>query len=136
MKRLISLLIVVIMLSINSVAFSADLNSTKYLLKGETAPFSGFLVEKERIEKSVQAVQELEYMKKLKELNEKYYEEKLKNEKLTAELELKKEKLERAAVEKGLKDELKEKNAFYRQPWFVSIVTAGIVFVITGGVSF
>lgn len=113
---------------------AGNLNPTKYLLKGEIASFNGYLVEAERLQKSVQAVQELDYQKKLNELQEKYYEEKLENASLKAQLELKAANSKSEAVEKALKEKLAKKEVFYRQPWFVSGVTILLTFLLRSSI--
>jgi hypothetical protein len=112
---------------------AASLNPTKYLLKGEPASFSGFLVEQDRMEKATQAVKELEYTKRIYKMEMQYRTEKEKNIVLEAKLELTKVKGEAAAVEKGLKEEVAKKSIWYRQPWAVATGTA-IIFILSRGI--
>jgi ABC-type uncharacterized transport system ATPase subunit len=111
---------------------AASLNPSKYLIKGQVADFNGYLVEKERLEKAVQAVHEVEYLKKLNSLQEAYYQEKLKNAELQSKLELQSITSQSKAVEKALSDELKKKSVFYKQPWFVAAGTA-LIFILSRG---
>lgn len=111
-------LLIVTFLSSN--VFAGSLNPTVYLNLGDKASFSGYLVEAERLQKSIQAIQELEIQKKLNTANEAYYQEKLKNVELQSKLELQAKTSESDAAEKALKKELAKREVFYRQPWFVA----------------
>jgi hypothetical protein len=106
------------------------LNPTVYLVKGVPAPFDGYLVEQDRLQKCVIAVQDSDYYKSLGEIQKQYYEEKLAAEKKIADLTLELKMKEAAAVEKGLKEELAAKSVWYRQPWFTISATVA-VFVVT-----
>jgi hypothetical protein len=126
---MLTTLLILILLTSN--VFAAGLNSTKYLLKNEAAPFSGFLIEQDRMEKATAAVKELAYVKRIYQMEMSYRDEREKNIALSAELQLVKTKGEAAAVEKGLKAEVAKKSAWYRQPWAVAAGTA-ILFIVTG----
>lgn len=115
---------------INNV-YAAELNATKYLLKGHSAPFTGYLVEPKRLEKSLIALHDLESTKQLLDLKTTYYEEKLKTEKLAAELEIMAVKAESDAVEKELKAKIADLDVWYKKPWFVATGVA-VLFIATG----
>jgi len=112
-------------------SFAADLSPTQYLLKGEAASYSGFLVEQDRLQMCVVAVQDANYYRDLSKLQEKYYTEKLVSDAKIAELQLELKTKEAAAVEKGLKKELAKKSVWYKNPFFVAGTTA-LVFILTG----
>lgn len=119
-----------LLLGTNNV-YAAELNATKYLLKGAPAPFTGYLVEPKRLEKSLIALHDLESTKELLALKTTYYEEKLKAEKLAAEMEYKAAKAESDAVEKELKAKIAELDVWYKKPWFVATGVA-VLFIATG----
>ena len=98
-------------------AFAAG-NPTQYVLKDVPAPFSGFIVEQDRLQVCVTAVQDANYYRDLAGIQQKFYEQKVADAAKIAELKLEIKTKEDAAVEKGLKNELSKKSVFYRQPWF------------------
>ncbi len=85
------------------------------------------------MEKATQAVKELEYTKRIYQMEMQYRDEKEKNIALEAKLELTKIKGEAAAVEKGLKEEVAKKSVWYKQYWF-TIPATTLVFVLSHGV--
>ena len=97
---------------------ASTLNPSQYILKGTPAPFSGFLVEKDRIEKSVEVANELKYYKKLYETEMKYRDMKEENAVLKAKLEFAAKASEDAAIIDALKKELAKEKVFYKQYWF------------------
>jgi len=128
---MIILLIVTLCLPVSAGnSYAGDLNPTQYVLKGKPTPFTGFLVEPDRFEKTLIAIADLESTRaaslvKLKEL-----------EAITRQADADKSKfeLERKkllSVEEGLKKELAAKSVFYRQPWFVATSVA-VLFIATG----
>lgn len=116
-KAFIGFLIVVFLASSVS---AATLNPSQYILKGTPAPFSGFLVEKDRIEKSVEIANELKYYKKLYETEMKYRDMKEENAVLKAKLEFAAKASEDAAIIDALKKELAKEKVFYKQ-WYFTI---------------
>lgn len=122
-------MLLMVLLLANS-SFAGSLNPSQYVIKGIPSPFSGYVVETERLQKCVQAVQELEYEKKYNDLQTAYYEEKLKNQQLTFDLQMKVEKGQNDAVTKELKSELSDKSVFYRQPWFTIPATVIIMLLV------
>jgi hypothetical protein len=112
-------------------AYAAELNSTQYVLKNQSAPFTGYLVEPTRLEKMMIVIKDLESTKNEKLYQEKYFTEKLEKEKLLAEKELAARKADAANTEKELKAKIVELNVWYKKPWFVA---AGItaIFITTG----
>ena len=112
-------------------AYAAELNATRYLLKGQPAPFAGYLVEPKRLEKSLIALHDLESTKELLVLKTTYYEEKLKAERFAAEMEYKAAKAESDAVEKELKAKIADLDVWYKKPWFVGGAVA-VIFIATG----
>jgi hypothetical protein len=97
---------------------------TVYLPKGKEAPFNGYLVTPQRIQKVVEIATELDYQRKYSDLQDSYYVQKLKNVELEYTLAAKIEKEEREAVEGKLKKDLAEKSVWYKQPWFTIPATA------------
>lgn len=114
-----------------SKAEAAELNATQYLLKGQPAPFNGYLVEPTRLEKALIAIKDLESTKEAASLKTKYLEEKLEKEKMLAAQQLETQKKESEAVEKELKEKIAELDVWYRKPWFVAGATA-VLFIATG----
>jgi len=112
-------------------AANLNLNPTQYVLKGVPAPFDGFLVEQERLQMCVTAVQDANYYRDVANLQEKYYAQKIADDKKIADLQLELKTREDAAVEKGLKEELKAKSVWYKQYWFTIPATA-VFFIVTG----
>jgi len=112
-------------------SYAAELNATRYLLKGQTAPFDGYLVEPSRLEKTLIALHDLESTKELLVLKTKYYEEKLRAEKLESEMELKAAKAESDAVEKELKSKIADLDVWYKKPYIIAVGVAAI-FIATG----
>lgn len=113
---------------INSAA--SDINSTQYIIKGQAAPFTGFIVDESRLKMCTVAVQDANYFRDLAKLQENYYEQKIADNNKIAALELKIKTKEAEAVEKGLKEELAVKSVWYRQPWFTISATV-LVFITT-----
>jgi len=111
--------------------WAAELNPTQYVLKGQAAPFTGFIVDEPRLKMCVTAVQDANYYRDLAKLQDKYYEQKIADNAKIAALQLEIKTKEDAAVEKGLKEELAAKSVWYRQPWFTISATA-LVFILTG----
>lgn len=101
------------------------------MLKGQTAPFSGYLVSPQRLEKTLIALHDLESTKQLLELKTKYFEEKLSLERVSAETKLKAKEDESAAVEKELKAKIADLDVWYKKPWFVATSVA-VIFITTG----
>jgi hypothetical protein len=126
------LIIFALFFFVGTTAFAAGPNPTTPLSQGTQAPWTGFLVDQQRIEKSIRISQELDYQRKLNELQQKYYEEKEKNAQLAHQLELEKEKKQAAVVEDALKKELSKKSVWYKQ-WYITIPTtiAAMVFLRT-----
>lgn len=113
-----------------SSAFAAELNPTKYLLKGETAPFEGYLVEPTRLEKCMIAISDLQSTKEVLALKTQYYEEKLQREKALADEKFAAQLKESEAVEKELKAKIADLDVWYKKPWFVALGTAAILITI------
>ncbi len=95
-------------------------NPTQYVLKGAAAPFAGFVVEQDRLQICVTAVQDANYYRDMATLQEKFYTQKMTDDAKIAALQLEITVKEDAAVEKGLKEELKSKSVWYRQ-WYVTV---------------
>ena len=106
--------------------------STQYILKDQSAPFSGFIVDESKLKICVTAVQDANYLRDLNKLKDEYYTQRLADQARIAALELEIKTKEDAAVEAGLKKELKSKTVFYKQYWFTIPATA-LVFILTGG---
>ena len=111
--------------------WAAGLNSTQYVLKGAAAPFNGFVVEQDRLQICVTAVQDANYYRDVANLQEKYYAQKIADDAKISSLQLELKTKEADAVEKGLKEELAKKSVWYRQPWAVATAVA-VVFIATG----
>jgi len=79
----------------------------------------------------VTAAQDATYYRDLAKLQEKFYTQKMEDNAKIAALQLELKTREDAAVEKGLKKELRAKSVFYKQWWFTVPATA-IVFIATG----
>ena len=129
------LLAILIMLSIATFPvnnWAAGLNPTQYVLKGVPAPFSGFVVEQDRLQMCVTAVQDANYYRDLAALQEKFYEQKMADNAKIADLTLQLKTNEDKAVEDGLKKELKSKTVWYKQYWFTVPATA-LVIVLSQG---
>lgn len=112
--------LMIILFSYNIVIAGTTLNPTKYLLAGEKATFSGFLVEKDRLEKATEAANELKYYKKLYETEMKYRDMKEENAVLKAKLEYAAKASEDAAIIDALKKELAKEKVFYKQ-WYFTV---------------
>lgn len=84
------------------------------------------------MEKATQAVKELEYTKRMYQMEMNYRNEREKVIALEAKLELEKTKGEAAAVEKGLKTEVAKKSVWYKQYWFTIPATA-LTFILSRG---
>lgn len=121
-------LLITLFLANNS--FSADLNPTQYILKGQVAPFNGFVVEQDRLQMCVRAVQDADYYKSLSDMQKQYYEEKMVADAKIAELTLQLKTKEDAAVEKGLKEELVKKSVWYKQYWVTIPATVVSMFLL------
>ena len=113
------------------ISSAAELDATKYLLKGQLAPFNGYLVSPMRFEKALIALHDLESTKELLTLKTKYFEEKLAAEKVLVEQQLAAEQAEALAVEKELKAKIADLDVWYRKPWVVAVGVAA-VFIATG----
>lgn len=114
-----------------SISNAAELNSTQYLQKGQSAPFSGYLIDSTRLEKTIIALQDLESTKQVIALKTKYYEEKLQKEKDLADEKLAAQKKESEAVEKELKAKIADLDVWYKKPWVVAVGVVA-VFIATG----
>ncbi len=112
--------------------WAAGLNPTQYVLKGTSAPFDGFVVEQDRLQVCVAAAQDANYYRDLAGLQEKFYAQKIDDDAKIAALTLEIKTKEGAAVEKGLKDELKSKSAWYKQYWFTVPATALVIILSHG----
>jgi len=130
-KLLLVISIILSTLIFPATNWAAELNPTQYVIKGQPAPFTGFIVDEPRLKTCVTAVQDANYYRDLSNLQEKFYSQKIADNAKIAELELSLKTKEDAAVEKGLKEELAAKSVWYRQPWFTISATA-LVFIITG----
>lgn len=90
------------------------------------------MVEQDRLQICVTAVQDANYFRDLATLQEKFYTQKMADEAKIAELKLELKTKEDAAVEKGLKEEVAKKSVWYRQPWAVATGTA-LIFILSRG---
>jgi len=106
-------------------------NPTIPLNKGEAAPYDGYLVDQQRLEKVLLAIRELEATKREMKYRILYEEEKAKNDKLLFDQQLEAQKKESDAVEKELKAKIADLDVWYKKPWFVAGATAA-VFILTG----
>ena len=130
-KLLLAISIILSILIFPAINWSAELNPTQYVLKGQAAPFTGFVVDESRLKMCVTAAQDATYYRDLAKLQEKFYTQKMEDNAKIAALQLELKTREDAAVEKGLKKELRAKSVFYKQWWFTVPATA-IVFIATG----
>lgn len=110
----------------------AQSNPTQYVLKGGIAPFSGFVVEQDRLQICVTAVQDANYYRDLATLQERFYTQKMADDAKIAALTLEIKIKEDAAVEKGLKEALKSKSVWYKQYWFTVPATALVIILSQG----
>ena len=106
------------------------LNPTQYVKKTQPAPFDGYLVEPERLEKALIATAETTLLKKDLEIAQRDAEiAQLKQEK--AEKQLAEEQAKCDFVVKGLTEKIADLDVWYRKPWFVATATA-VLFIATG----
>ena len=106
------------------------LNPTTPLKKTQPAPFDGYLVEPERLEKALIATAETTLLKKDLEIAQKDTEiAQLKQEK--AEKQLAEEQAKCDFVVKGLTEKIADLDVWYKKPWFVATATA-VLFIATG----
>lgn len=108
-----------------------QLNHTLYLPRGAQAPFPGYLVEPDRLEKVMIAIKDLESTKNEFKFFQAYTEEKAKNDNLIATQKLEVQKREAEAVEKGLTAKIANLNVWYKKP-FVVAIGVSILFIATG----
>lgn len=97
--------------------------------KGATTPWPGYLIEQKKMEYTIKALYELEYIKKLSEIENKYYEEKINSIKLEKELELTKTQKQHEAVENELARKLADKSVWYKSPSVVALSTAFVILI-------
>lgn len=109
---------------------AAELNPTQYVLKGTQAPFSGFLVEQNRFEKTIIAIADLESTKENSLLKTRLLEIAEKDRDLAIQ-KAEAQKKEFEFTEKGLKDKIADLDVWYKKPWFVASGVA-VLFIATG----
>lgn len=134
-KLLQASLIIFSILTFPVISWANESNPTQYVLKGQASPFAGFIVEESRLKMCVVATQDAIYYRDLSKLQEKFYMQKMADNKTIADLTLEIRTKEDAAVEKGLKAELRSKSVWWKQYWFTIPATA-LVFILSHGVLF
>jgi len=111
-----------------SIVPAAEIDDTKYVLKGEIVPFTGYIVAPSRFEKVIVAIADLQSTKEAYQLRTQLYELTLKQKEL-AEQKLEMKTQESEAVEEKLEERIAELDVWYLKPWFVSTSTA-VLFIV------